>query len=109
MNPERESPLTLARRIRATLPSQRGPRFGHRRDTTAAYMRMTKALLPDIVRQLEDATAPMHVVRWVAWGRRLPERILRVTLAVYLRRAADPRHPSRSATGLRWLKDAQQN
>ena len=62
-----------------------------------------------MVDQLEEADAPFHIYRWVAFGKTLPDRIVRLALALHFRRPVDPRKPGPSATDHNWLKDAKQN
>lgn len=65
--------------------------------------------MPDMVEQLEGADAPEHIYKWVAFGKTLPDRIVRLALAMYLRRPINPRKPGQSLSSLTWLFGAEQN
>ena len=64
-------------------------------------------LLPGMAEILLDAQAPQHVNRWVCYGKLMPNRILRLQLALYVRRPLE--HVGQSESGMSWLLDAQKS
>ena len=74
--------------------------YGHASSTGRTYERLAQTLPPLLVEQLERADAPLHIWRWVAWGRHQPERHLRLELALYLRKESE-------RGGWRWLRDRE--
>lgn len=62
-----------------------------------------------MVDQLEGAEAPEHIFKWVAFGKTLSDRIVRLALALYLRRPINPKKPGQSLSNLTWLFGAEQN
>jgi hypothetical protein len=108
----RETPIELAQRIRSTPPGLRAALFSQRRSTTRTYERMGGAtvFLPGMETALRDALAPEHVCRWIAWGKLMPNRILRMGLALYARRPLSaPTAAGRSLSGMAWLLDIQKS
>jgi len=103
--PVEESPYKKALHFQKLLPSQRKKLFSPA--AQIVYPRIC-SLLPDIIDQLEEANAPYHVYRWVVFGKTLPDRVVRLALALHFRRPVNPKKPGPSATDHNWLKDAKQ-
>jgi predicted DNA-binding antitoxin AbrB/MazE fold protein len=104
--PMEESPYKKALRFQKLLPAQKKKLYSPA--AQIVYPRIC-ALLPDIVDQLEEASAPLHIYRWIVFGRTLPDRIVRLALALHFRRSVNPKKPGPSATDQNWLKDAKQS
>jgi len=106
---QRENVFELAQQIQDTPPGLRGAVFSYRRATTRTYERMASAavLLPGMDKILLDAHAPAHVVRWACWGKYMPNRILRMGLALYVRRELE--RVGQAESGLSWLLDCQKS
>lgn len=62
-----------------------------------------------MVDRLEEADAPFHIYRWISYGKTLPDRIVRLALALRFRRPLNPTKPGRSRPGSTstWLQDAE--
>ena len=101
-----KSPYKRALAFQELLPAEKAKRFSSGRQI--AYTRICQ-FLPDMVEQLEDAEAPEHVYKWVAFGKTLPDRIVRLALALYLRKPINPKKPGQSLSGLTWLFGASQS
>jgi hypothetical protein len=71
-----------------------------------AQLRRINAKLPsDFVKVLDEEMATYTVCRWIAYGKRLQDRAVRLALALLLRKEADIRNPRRSANGWAWPQD----
>ncbi len=64
-------------------------------------------MTPLLVEILDREAAPFYVCRRVAWGKWMHDRFVRLALAMYLRRPANPHAPSHSTRGLAWPKDRE--
>ena len=58
-----------------------------------------------MVEILDQEEVPFRVCRWVAWGKWLQDRAVRLAVAFALRQEADLRKPGRSTTGWSWPTD----
>lgn len=67
------------------------------------------SFLPEMVERLEGADAPEHIYKWIAFGKTLSDRIVRCILALYVRRPINAEKPGQAASGLTWLRNAEQN
>lgn len=63
-------------------------------------------ILPvQITTVLDAENAPFAVCRWVAWGRRLQDRLVRLEVVLFLKREARLDCPGTSVDGWAWPKD----
>jgi hypothetical protein len=62
-----------------------------------------------MVDQLEEADAPFRIYRWIGYGKTLPDRVVRLALALRFRRQLEPGRLGRSRPGstTTWLQDAE--
>jgi hypothetical protein len=68
-----------------------------------------KVLTPRITEVLDEERAPFKVIRWVAWGRWLEDRMVRLALALFVRREVNPEAPSHAdpESGWAWATDSE--
>lgn len=99
-----ETPIRRAQRL------ARSPQLAALPRTTRVqilHVASPAVLVPPVVDLLDREGATFKVCRWVSQGRWVQDRVLRLALAIYLRREAEPCAPGPpSASGWVWPKDA---
>jgi hypothetical protein len=99
-----ETPIRRAQRL------ARSPQIATMPRTTRVQMMRVASptvLISPVVELLDREAASLKVCKWVSGGRWVQDRVLRLALAVYLRREAEPCAPGPpSASGWVWPKNA---
>ena len=95
-----ETPIARAKRLWQT-----GRLSGLSQKSQYSIHRICSKLPKPMFDILDQEGSALRVCRWVAWGKWLPDRTLRLALTLYLRHEVDLRRPGQSSTGWSWAKD----
>ena len=89
---KRDTPLDHALAVRGTLRSQRAAVFRHTPKRMRDWLHIANPLVltADQRNALREATAPFHILVWIANGPHPADRALRFALAMHLRREPEP-------------------
>lgn len=97
-----------AEKVRATPRRLRAARFSVAPVTASNYAQMAKAISLGLKEILEREDAPASIWRWVAYGKFLGDRYVRLALALSLRRPAKPQAAfAQAPTGWAYPRDVQ--
>lgn len=95
-----ETPIRRAKRLAVSL------KFRTFSPKTQEHLRRVNTKLPpELVKVLDEEAATYKTCRWVAYGKRLQDRAVRLALALLMRREADIRNPRRTLNGWAWAKE----
>lgn len=101
-DPDGESPLRRARRLRLSIEfATLSPITQHHLRRVADATKLT----PPIADILDLERAPFLVCRWVAEGRWLQDRVVRLALALLLRQEVRADRPGRAVSCWAWARD----
>jgi len=95
-----ETPIQRAQRLYKSAGVSRSKKSNLRRTCT-------KLSQTQLVQILDREETPMRVIFWIAWGKWLQDRVLRLALAMWLRRRANPNAPAKSRTEWAWSESRE--